>query len=146
MQMTRIALILLVAVFAGGCIGIDRPEVTVTAVRLDSVSEGSGRIAFDLLVDNPNAEELPMTTVSYSIDVVGAGRFEFTDIPYAAAPRDGQVALTLAGAVRGFDLAGKRVLIDGELMFEPQGELRRVFYDNSYPLPRSSFSGEGVLE
>eukprot|EP00752_Nemacystus_decipiens_P017351 g15547.t1 len=127
-------------------IGIDRPEVTVTDVRLDEATAGGGRVLFDLLVVNPNDEELPMPTVSYRVDVVGGGSFELTDRPYAALPRNGQTTVTLAAAVRGANLQGKRVLVDGEVVFEPQGELRRLFYDNYLPLPRSSFSSEGVLE
>ncbi|MGB0767319.1 MAG: hypothetical protein ACPGYV_06380 [Phycisphaeraceae bacterium] len=131
-----------------GCtgIGIDRPEVVVTDVRLDGVSPAGGRVLVDLVVENPNDEELPMPTVSYRVDVLGAGSFAFSDRPYAALPRRGRTALTLAAAVPGVNLSGKRVVVDGDVVFEPQGELRRLFYDNYVPLPRSSFSSEGVLE
>lgn len=129
-----------------GCIGIDRPTVEVVDVRLDDVSPAGGRVLVDLAVVNPNDEALPMPTVSYRVDVVGAGVFEFTDRPYAELPRNGTTTLTLAAAVRGSSLVGKQVLVNGEVVFEPQGELRRVFYDNYVPLPRSRFSGESVLE
>ena len=147
-SMLRNAFCLLLLITFTGCtgIGIDRPEVTVTNVRLDDTSAGGGRVLFDLLVVNPNDEELPIPTVSYRVDVVGAGSFELTDRPYAALPRNGQTTVTLAAAVRGANLQGKRVSVDGEVVFEPQGEIRRLFYDNYVPLPRSSFSGEGVLE
>lgn len=146
--MLRTATLLLVLLAFTGCtgIGIDRPEVTVTGVRLDEASAGGGRILFDLLVVNPNDEELPMPTVSYRVDVVGAGRFELSDRPYAALPRNGQTTLTLAAAVSGVNLKGKRLTVDGDVIFEPKGELRRFLYDNYVPLPRSTFSGEGVLE
>ena len=115
-------------------------------MRLDEVTSGGGRILFDLLVVNPNDEELPMPTVSYRVDVIGAGSFELTDRPYAALPRNGETTVTLAAAVSGVNLSGKRVTVDGQVVFEPQGELRKLLYDNYVPLPRSSFSGEGVLE
>lgn len=134
------------AVLLTGCIGIERPVVEVTGVRLDEVSAGGGRILVDLIVTNPNDEELPMPTVSYRVDVIGAGEFEFTDRPYAALPRNGQTTLTLAAAVTGSDLPGKTVNVDGVLIFEPQGELRRVLYDNYVPLPRSRFSGSSVFQ
>ena len=148
MSMIRTTCLLFIFTVFTGCtgIGIDRPEVVVTDVRLDEVSAGGGRILFDLLVVNPNDEELPMPTVSYRVDVMGAGRFELSDRPYAAVPRNGQTQFTLAAAVPGINLQGKQVSVDGEVIFEPQGELRRLFYDNYIPLPRSSFSGEGVLE
>jgi len=129
-----------------GCIGIDRPEVQVTDVRLDGLTSGGARILVDLLVSNPNAEELPIPSVNLQVDVLGAGSFEFTDRPYAALPQNGVTTLTLAAAVRGASLAGKSYRVAGDVVFEPRGELRRVFYDNNVPLPRSSFSAEGVLE
>jgi LEA14-like dessication related protein len=144
--MLRLASICGLAVLLTGCIGIDRPGVEVTNVRLDERSDEGGRILVDVLVTNPNDEELPMPTVSYRVDVVGAGAFEFTDRPYAALPKNGQTTLTLAAAVRGADLPGKTVRVDGELVFEPQGELRRILYENYVPLPRSRFSSEGALE
>ena len=145
--MLRLATICVLAVLVlTGCVGIDRPTVEVTNVRLDGVSEAGGRVLVDLLVTNPNDEELPMPTVSYRVDVVGAGAFEFTDRPIAALPKNGQTTLTLAAGVKGVGLTGQRVRVDGELVFEPQGEFRRVLYDNNVPLPRSRFSGEGVLE
>ena len=148
MPMLRTVLLLLLPLLFTGCtgIGIDRPEVVVTDVRLDEATSGGGRILFDLLVVNPNDEELPMPTVSYRVDVVGAGSFELTDRPYAALPKNGQTTVTLAAAVSGVNLPGKRVTVDGQVVFEPQGEIRRLLYDNYLPLPRSSFSGEGVLE
>lgn len=144
--MLRTAILLLFGVALTGCIGIDRPEVEVTGVRLEEVSSAGGRVLVDLVVTNPNDEELPMPRVSFRVDVIGAGDFEFTDRPYAALPKNGQLMLTLAAGVPGAGLRGKRVEVDGVLVFEPQGELRRVFYDNYIPLPRSRFSAEGVLE
>lgn len=144
--MIRIACLLLLSLMCTGCIGITRPEVVVTDVRLDGVSNGGGRVLVDLLVVNPNDEELPMPTVSYRVDVVGAGSFELSDRPYAALPRDGQTTVTLAAAVSGVNLKGKRYTVDGEVVFRPSGEIRALLYDNYVPLPRSSFSGEGVLE
>lgn len=146
MGMVRIVLMMIGSVLLTGCIGIDRPTVEVTDVRLEDNSQAAGRVVFDLKVINPNDEELPIPTVSYTVDVVGAGSFSFTDRPHAAAPRDGEVTMSLAAGVRGVSLQGKRYEVDGVLVFEPQGELRRVFYDNYVPLPRSRFSAEGVLE
>ncbi|MFK7788119.1 MAG: hypothetical protein AB8C95_01330, partial [Phycisphaeraceae bacterium] len=80
------------------------------------------------------------------VDVVGAGSFELTDRPYAELPRNGQTTVTLAAAVSGVNLSGKRYTVDGEVVFEPQGEFRRLMYDNYVPLPRSNFSGQGMLE
>jgi hypothetical protein len=147
MSMIRTACLLALSLLLIGCsgIGIDRPEVAVTNVRLDDASAGGGRILFDLLVTNPNDEPLPMPTVSYRVDVVGAGRFELSDRPYAELPMSGQTTVTLAAAVPGVNLVGKRVTVDGEVIFEPEGELRRLLYDNYVPLPRSRFSSEGVL-
>lgn len=145
--MLRTACLLLALLLFTGCnIGITRPEVVVSGVRLDESSDAGGRVLFDLLVVNPNDEELPMPTVSYRVDVVGAGSFELTDRPYAELPRNGQATVTLAAAIAGVNLRGKRVTVDGEIVFEPQGEFRRLMYDNYVPLPRSNFSGEGVLE
>ncbi|MEO0475959.1 MAG: hypothetical protein AAF085_08340 [Planctomycetota bacterium] len=139
-------LVLAILLFTGCNIGISRPEVMVTDVRLDEVSDGGGRVLFDLLVKNPNDEELPMPTVNYRVDVIGAGSFELTDRPYAALPKNGETTVTLAAAVSGVNLPGKRVKVDGQIVFQPKGELRRLLYDNYIPLPRSNFSGEGVLE
>lgn len=139
-------LLIALFLFTGCSIGITRPEVVVSNVRLDGVSDGGGRVLFDLMVVNPNDEELPMPSVSYRVDVVGAGSFELTDRPYAALPSNGQTTVTLAAAVPGVNLKGKRVMVDGEVVFQPRGELRKLLYDNYVPLPRSNFSGEGVLE
>lgn len=146
--MLRTACLLLLSLAFVGCtgVGITRPEVTVTDVRLDGTTAGGGRVLFDLLVVNPNDEELPMPTVSYRVDVVGGGSFELSDRPYAALPGNGHTTVTLAAAVAGANLTGKRVTVDGEVVFEPQGELRRLLYDSYIPLPRTRFSGEGVLE
>lgn len=148
MTMLRTACLLIALLLFTGCtgIGIQRPEVTVTDVRLDEVSSGGGRILFDLLVVNPNDEELPMPSVSYRVDVVGAGSFELTDRPYAELPRNGQTTVTLAAAISGVNLQGKRYTVDGEVVFEPKGEFRKLMYDNYVPLPRTDFSSEGVLE
>ena len=139
-------LLFALTLFTGCNVGITSPEVIVSDIRLDDVSEGGGRVLVDLLVVNPNDEELPMPTVSYRVDVVGAGSFELTDRPYAALPKDGQTTVTLAAGVPGINLKGKRVSVDGEVVFEPQGEFRKLLYDNYVPLPRTSFSSEGTLE
>lgn len=144
--MIRIACIVMVPLLFTGCIGIETPEAQVTSIRLEDTSEAGGRIAFDVSLFNPNDEELPMPTVNYTVDVVGAGSFDFTGAPYAAAPQNDSVLLTFAAGVPGVNLAGKRVRVSGDFVFEPRGEIRRVLYDNFYPLPRTSFSGEGVLE
>lgn len=146
--MLRTACLLLLSLLFVGCtgVGITRPEVVVTDVRLDEATAGGARVLFDLLLVNPNDEELPMPTVSYRVDVIGGGSFELSDRPYAALPGNGQTTVTLAAAVKGANLTGKRVTVDGEVVFRPQGELRKLLYDSYIPLPRSSFSGEGTLK
>lgn len=146
--MTRTACLLFLVGLFVGCtgVGIQHPEVTVTNLRLDDATAGGGRVLFDLLVLNPNDEELPMPTVSYRVDVIGGGRFELSDRPYAALPKNGQTVVTLAAAVNGASLPGKRVKIDGEVIFQPKGELRQLLYDNYLPLPSVPFSSEGVLK
>jgi len=144
--MIRLTAIAIVVLLTTGCIGIQDPQVQVVNVRLDEVSPGGARVLVDLIVINPNSEELPMPQVDYRVDVVGGGSFEFTDRPYAALPRNGQTTLTLAAGISGVALQGKAVTVDGVVVFEPQGELRRVIYDNYVPLPSTRFSAQTVLE
>ncbi|MEM1356378.1 MAG: hypothetical protein AAGH88_16015 [Planctomycetota bacterium] len=129
-----------------GCIGISPPVAEVQAVRLDDSAAGGGRVLVEVKVSNPNDENLPMPRVSYEVDVVGAGQFAFTDIPYAALPRQGEQTLVLPAAVRGQNIQGKQYRVSGTVVFQPEGNLRRFFYDNGLPRPRASFTAEGVLE
>lgn len=129
-----------------GCIGIRQPVAEVQSVRVDEAAAGGARLLVQVKLSNPNDENLPMPRVSYEVDVVGAGQFAFTQIPYAALPRQGEQTLVLPAAMRGAAFSGKQYRVSGTVVFEPEGNLRRFFYDSGVPRPRTSFSAEGVLE
>ncbi len=139
------------AVFAtllGGCSGlqgIDQPTVEVVDAQVVEQSAQGARVVVLLRVTNPNAEELPMPRVTCDLDVVGGGRFTFTDVPYATAPGGGSQVLSVPAGLLGPSAVGKRYTVRGTVVFEPEGQLRRVFTDTGLPLPRASFAGEGVL-
>lgn len=145
MLRTRLLALLLV-VSLTGCIGIDRPDAKVMSVRVDEEAAGGARLLVDVAVENPNDEDLLMTRVSYSVDVVGAGQFSFSDVPMAVLPREGVSMLELPAAMRGVGFAGKQYRVQGTVVFAPEGNVRRFLFDAGVPLPRSGFSAEGVLE
>ncbi|MEM9414285.1 MAG: hypothetical protein AAGA29_02250 [Planctomycetota bacterium] len=152
MKLLHVVCAAVFVVLLSGCSGlqgIEQPTVEVVEARVVEQSAGGASLAVTLRVMNPNAEELAMPRVTCDLDVDGAGRFTFTDVPYATAPgaRDGgEQFVTLPAAVLGGDLAGRRYSVRGTVVFQPEGQLRRVFTDIGVPLPRAVFEGQGVVQ
>lgn len=136
-----------------GLQGVASPTVEVVDAQVVEQTAQGARVVVLLRVSNPNTEELPMPRVTCDLDIVGGGRFTFTDVPYATVPgagndddaQPGTQVISVPAGLLGSAVAGKRYTVRGTVVFEPEGQLRRVFTDTGLPLPRSSFSGEGVL-
>lgn len=136
-----------------GLRGIERPTVEVVDAQVVEQSALGSRVLVRLRVTNPNDEELPMPRVTCDLDIVGGGRFTFTDIPYATLPaRDnegtlapGEQVLIVPAGLLGSAVAGKRFTVRGTVVFQPEGQIRKVMSDTGIPLPRASFTGEGTV-
>ncbi|MFI4862293.1 MAG: hypothetical protein ACIAXF_16635 [Phycisphaerales bacterium JB063] len=136
-------------VVLGGCSGLQgiaQPTVEVVDARVVEQSSQGASVAVTLRVANPNVKELAMPRVTCDLDVEGAGRFTFTDVPYATVPGRGEQFVTVPAGVLGSGLAGKRYSVQGAVVFQQEGQLRRVMSDIGVPLPRSGFSAQGVLQ
>ncbi|XAL99826.1 hypothetical protein OT109_00250 [Phycisphaeraceae bacterium D3-23] len=148
-QLFHVVAAALCALVLSGCSGlqgIERPTVEVVDARVVEQSARGASLAVTLRVVNPNVKELAMPRVTCDLDVDGAGRFTFTDVPYATVPGRGEQVVMLPAAVLGSELTGRRYTVRGTVVFAPEGQLRRVFTDIGVPLPRTAFEGAGVIQ
>ena len=134
-------------------------SIQVLDAQVLEQSAQGGQVVLFVRVTNPNPQELPIPRVTCDLDVEGGGRFTFTDVPYATLPGGGKSGgepgggageaafqiLEIPGALAGSALAGKRYTVRGTVVFQPDGQLRRVFTDLGLPLPRTRFAGSGTL-
>lgn len=129
-----------------GCVGIQQPTAEVVSARVVDESQVASRVIVTVKLTNPNNEELPMPRVSLDLDIRGGGRYQFTDVPYATLPANGEQTIELPAALSGTGLAGGVYDVRGTVVFEPDGAIRKVMTDNGIPLPSTSFSGQGIVE
>ncbi|GAB4107974.1 MAG: hypothetical protein Kow00105_13000 [Phycisphaeraceae bacterium] len=118
----------------------------VDAVRIDSTSDEGVRVLVTVTAENPNEVALPIVRAEYKVALNGAQPFEFTDLPKATLPALGTQTLTFPAA---FALNGKHeqhtYQVEGRLIYEPPGEIRKLLTEYGVPLPSASFSDEGTL-
>lgn len=154
---------MMTAVWTAGLVGCGalggKPSARVVDAALVEQTDEGSRIEFVVELDNPRAENYPLASVWYAIDVEDAGTFRFTEYPIEALPgrgssvgsadgeaMPGRQRLRLAGALPATGLAGRRWTVTGAVAYKPGGEIREILTDSGVPLPTAPFRGEGTLE
>ncbi|MFW5682489.1 MAG: hypothetical protein ACOC1G_05730 [Phycisphaeraceae bacterium] len=129
-----------------GCGTAGSPHGRVLDAALVEETPDGSRIEFVVELENPREEHYPLVEARYSLEVIGAGTFWFTEYPIQALPGNGTQRLLLAGALPATDLAGRQWRVNGAVSYKPGGELRQVLTDSGIPLPVVNFDGRGKLE
>lgn len=144
----KVIAILCLTVMLGGC-GSSLRQVTarVDAVSIDERTDQGVRLLVTIVTENPNDVQLPIVRAVYKFELAGAEPFEFTDLPKATLPPNGSQTITLpaAFALAGGDASGRQLQINGTLVYEPPGEVRKLLTEYGVPLPSAGFKTTGTL-
>ncbi|MBI1372294.1 MAG: hypothetical protein GC159_05975 [Phycisphaera sp.] len=118
------------------------PTVTVTSVQLMDQSPEASRYMVHVLMENPNAYELPLTDAKYTLSVSGA-EFKGDIPPNRTLPASRKVEVLLPAAVSA--APSDSYSITGSIEMAPRHEMRKLLYDLGFPMPRVHFSGQGPV-
>lgn len=147
--MFRIVLgIVCLSALLGGCsTNLRQVTARVDAVSIDEQTEQGVRLLVTIVTENPNNVQLPIVRAKYKIELAGAEPFEFTDLPKATLPGNGTQTITLPAAfsLQGGDASGRQLEINGHLIYEPPGEIRKLLTEYGVPLPSAEFKTKGTL-
>ena len=144
MVMTMICM----AAVLGGCsANLRQVTARVDSVRIDDRTDQGVRVLVTVVAENPNDIPLPIVKAKYEVRVTGADAFAFTDLPKATLPAHGTQTITLpaAFAFDGGNAVGASYRVDGQLTYEPPGEIRQLLTEYNVPLPSASFKDDGAL-
>ena len=127
--MIRLAPLLLLVTFLGGCASVKPPAVRATGGEFLGLTDGGLRLGVDLEVANPNDLALPITGVGYTLFAEGVrvvrGDADFAD--GQALPANGSAALQLPVEVQWSDLLAARDALSasgGDFGYELRGDAR----------------------
>lgn len=136
--------------------GLAPPSASVESVRvIEQTTEGS-RLEVLIRMENPNLTSLPLPSVTFTLNLQGIGTFAFTDTPHVTLPakrNDGEhgpgiqfLRLPAAIATKGKDAHGAAYRVNGSIIYEPPGEIRKLLTDSNVPLPTMNFSKSGTVD
>jgi LEA14-like dessication related protein len=144
-------MIMAVACFAamlGGCsANLRQVTARVDSVQIDELTDQGVRVLVTVVAENPNDIALPIIRARYEVSLAGGGTFAFTELPRATLPANGTQTITFpaAFALNGSNAAGTPYKVNGQLTYEPPGEIRKLLTEYNVPLPSASFKEDGRL-
>ncbi len=146
----NIIAILGLALMLGGCgVALQPVSTRVDSVQIDEQTDEGVRLLVTVIAENPNDIPLPIVRAKYQVELPGAGveTFKFTDLPMATMPAKGKQTITLPAAIAmsGGNATGQQVKVNGQLTYEPAGEIRKLMTEYGVPLPSSGFRSQGEL-
>ena len=131
----------------GAAVTLNAPKAKVQSVEVTERSDEGSRVLTTVAVENPNAVVLPLIKASYTVDVEGAGRFRFTEVPGRALPGEGTQRLDLPAAFASDEsLRGRGYDVTGAVTYRPPGEVESILYQSGFPLPSTRFRASGRFE
>lgn len=122
------------------------PTAEVTRVRLLSQGSDGGRVVADLKLANKADLPMPIQRLHWVLKVEGAPAYELETDGDATVPMGGTTELQLPAGIRAADLAGRRYLLRGEVVFKPDSIGQRLMRELGVPPPDRWFRAAGVLE
>ncbi len=132
------------------------PSASVEHVRVIDQSAQGSRLEVLVRMENPNVVALPLPSATFTLTLQGIGTFSFTDTPHVTLPAkrtDGEfgpgvqfLKLPAAVATNGKDTHGAGYRVNGSIIYEPPGEIRKLLTESRVPLPTMNFSKSGTVE
>ena len=140
----------LIGVIAAGCAPVQRPQTLVGEARVTEASAEGAAVAVPVSLSNPRGVPLPIREARFTmrVDAADAAPFHVTQQLAATLPAEGGQTVTLRSAFAvadGASLEGAPYVIEGTIVYEPPGEIRRLLTDSGLPLPSVRFAGQGTL-
>lgn len=156
MRSTSVCLLIAALALAGGCTSnIAAPTAQVTSISLAEQSTQGARVEVTVRLTSDNDVPLPLVECTYTVTLEGVGSFSFTEHPNRAiparrsdinaGPAEQTITLVAAFAADG-DVKGRNCRVQGTIVYEPPGEVRKVLTETYVPLPSVPFSGNAVLQ
>jgi len=148
--MVRTLLSLAAAAALAGCSSVKPPNLKVVSAQMTERTEHGAVVEFVLEADNPNDLALPLTDVTYSLDVDGVPVFAGTRTAEATVRRYGRQLVTIPAVITATPAQPlppvARYSIRGELVYEVPGDFTRTLFDIEIRRPTATFEGEGTVE
>ncbi len=148
----------LAALALGGCSSYGPPTLKVAEAGVGERSAQGTVLNFTLDAENPNAVELPLREVRYTLDLNGERVFEGFRSPEATIRRFAVQRVTLPAAISAADAARLglalglgssggpvRYRLAGTLTYITPGEIEEILFDNEIRRPTVGFEDEGTL-
>ena len=135
---------------------IVQPSAFVSGVKLIEQTPEGARLEVIVELENPNLTPLPLAHSGYTITIDGVGTYRFADRPRRTLPAGveeggsavGRQTLRLPMAMSGpgNGPAGLTYHVEGSVLYEPPGAIRKLLTESNVPLPSVPFSGTGTIE
>lgn len=146
--------VVVASLLVGGCSSYRAPTLMVTGAAVTERTDRGTVLGFTLDAENPNAVELPLREVRYTLELEGERVFEGFRSPEATIRRFAVQHVTLPAVVSaadasrlGLGAAGGpvRYRLSGTLTYLTPGEIEEILFDNEIRRPTVSFAEEGVV-
>jgi len=157
-MLAALALPALATFVLGGCSSYLAPTLKVAEARVTERTAQGTVLSFTLDAENPNAVELPLREVRYTLDLDGQRVFEGFRSPEATIRRFAVQRVTLPAVVSAGDAArlklnlgaggspgSIRYRLAGTLTYLTPGEIEEILFDNEIRRPTVSFEDSGEI-
>lgn len=122
--------LLAVAVVAGaavGCSAVQTPTATVRNAQLGNVTSDGVTLNLDMLVNNPNPVEIPLSDADYTLALSGTKVLDGTVSPKGSLPANGSLPVSVPVKIAWNDLLKARDAITatgGDVPYTFSGDLK----------------------
>lgn len=149
--MSRVTILLALALLVGGCTTYQAPKLTVREAAISSVTEEGMVVEFTIDAENANDVELPLVVVSYRLTLNGREVFRGVRSPEASLRRLGTQQIVLP-AVINIDESTDALeppieyRLEGRLTYITPGSIAQLLFDSGVRRPRARFRSTGTLQ
>lgn len=127
---------------------IQTPQARVVSMKVTSQTDDGFRVEATVQLDNENRVPLPLLDIHYTIAIEGVGSISLVDHAHRTIPAFGsqRIVLPASFAWEESSIAGLPWQVEGNVKYQPPGELRQIMTETNIPLPDSTFKNSGKLE
>lgn len=151
MLMSRLAVLMALAMLASGCSSYSAPKLTVREAEITSITDEALVINFAIDAENRNQVELPLVVMTYRLLLNGREVFRGVRSPEATLRRLGTQQIELPTVVQFDERVAEleppyRYRLEGKLTYITPGSIAQILFDTGVRRPRARFRSSGTLE
>ena len=145
--MLRIVILAAPLLLLVGCSNAVAPGFEAVGVQEVERDAEKSVIEFRVRAINPNADPIPLRTVSYRVEINGEQVFEGVRSPETTLHTYAESEFVLPAVIRSELLRGSiEYALSGSVQYIPPGRLSEVLFDAEVRVPEASLDISGTIE